>query len=112
MARHIDLLANRLNNLGARLLIDAAEHANEVSGDGTTSCTVVALAILEHGKMMEAHSGSRANLTEFRRGVLDAVRVINKELDSMAEPVTTVEQVRQLALIASNQDERVAELVC
>ena len=42
VARNIDLLASRLENIGARLLIDAAEQANELSGDGTTSCTVLA----------------------------------------------------------------------
>jgi len=94
VAQNIDLLADRLNNLGARLMIDAAEQANEMSGDGTTSCTVIALAILEHGKRLEAFSGCRANLTEFRRGVLEAVQIISNELDAMAQPVTSQEQVR------------------
>ena len=91
MARHIDLLSDRLHNIGARLLIDAAEQANEESGDGTTSCAVVALAILEQGKRLEAITGNRANLTEFRRGVLDAIRVVNSKLDSMAQPVTSTD---------------------
>ncbi len=42
VARKIDLLVDRMENIGARLLIDAAEQANELSGDGTTSCTVIA----------------------------------------------------------------------
>lgn len=84
VARNIDLLSDRLNNLGARLLIDAAEQANEMSGDGTTSCTVIALAILEQGKRLESVSGSRVNLSEFRTGVLDAVRIISEELDEIA----------------------------
>ena len=91
VARNIDLLSDRLNNLGARLLIDAAEQANEMSGDGTTSCTVIALAILEQGKRLESVSGSRVNLSEFRRGVLDGVRIISEELDEISKPVTSVE---------------------
>lgn len=101
MARHIDLLKNKLHNIGARLLIDAAEQANELSGDGTTSCTVIAQSILEQGKRLEA-TGNRANFNDFRKGILDAVAVISKELDRLAQPVTSSEQLRQLALIASN----------
>ena len=42
VARHVSLLHNKLHNIGSRLMIDAAEQANELSGDGTTSCTVIA----------------------------------------------------------------------
>ena len=46
-----------LHNIGAKLLIDAAERANEESGDGTTTCTVIARALLENGtKMLLASS--------------------------------------------------------
>ena len=69
-----------MHNIGSRLLIDAAEQANELSGDGTTSCTVIAQRILEEGKKLSGRV-ERANLTEFRKGVLDAVSVLCTELD-------------------------------
>ena len=49
VATHINLLSDSLENIGARLLIDAAERANEESGDGTTSTAVIARSFLEHG---------------------------------------------------------------
>ena len=50
VATHINLLNDSLENIGSRLLIDAAERTNEESGDGTTSCTVIARSFLENGK--------------------------------------------------------------
>ena len=49
VAQHINLLNDSLENIGARLMIDAAERANEESGDGTTTCTVIARSFIEHG---------------------------------------------------------------
>jgi chaperonin GroEL len=49
VAKQLNLLKPRIGNLGARLLIDAADRANEESGDGTTSCTVIAESILKEG---------------------------------------------------------------
>ncbi len=52
VARQINLLSDKIENIGARLLADAAEQANEMSGDGTTTCTVIAKSILEHGQKL------------------------------------------------------------
>ena len=43
------MLGNRVQNIGAKLLIDAAERTNEESGDGTTSCVVIARSLIEEG---------------------------------------------------------------
>ena len=48
----------------------------------------------------------------YRQGILDAVKYLSSELTKMAQPVTETSQVRQLALIASNQDTEIAELLC
>ena len=82
-------------------MIDAAERTNEESGDGTTTCTVIARSFLEHGKKY-VQTGSQSRLgaqgsfnpVDFRRGIQDAVAEICKQLDSMAVPVTEVEHVR------------------
>ena len=76
-------------------MIDAAERANEESGDGTTTCTVIAKSFLEHGSKFVQTGASRRtgtkgsfNPIEFRRGIQDAVEAICKELDQMAVPVS------------------------
>ena len=66
VARNVDVLgSDKLQSIGAKLLMDAAEQANELSGDGTTSCTVIAQSILEEGRMLM----NTTNLKDFRTGV-------------------------------------------
>ena len=95
VARQINLLQDQMENIGARLLIDAAEQANELSGDGTTTCTVVAQSILEHGqKLQGASQSNRINMIEYRKGILDAVKFLSEELSKLARPVKSTKQIR------------------
>ena len=81
VARNVDVLGNdKMQSIGAKLLMDAAEQANELSGDGTTSCTVIAESILEEGRMLM----NTTNLKDFRTGVQDAIKVLSDELDKLA----------------------------
>jgi chaperonin GroEL (HSP60 family) len=64
-----------MNNIGAKLLIDAALKSNEESGDGTTTCTILANSILEHGsKMLHEFEQSQYNINEVRKGIKFAVK--------------------------------------
>ena len=85
VARYVNLLADRQQNMGARLLIDAAERVNEVSGDGTTSCQVIARSLLENGQKFASLANS--DMKQFRRGVNDATKILCDALDSMAQQV-------------------------
>ena len=71
-------------------MIDAAERANEESGDGTTTCVVIARSFMEHGGKFVRSSSRNGNFNpkEFRKGIQDAVAKLCEELDSMAVPVT------------------------
>jgi chaperonin GroEL len=66
VASHIRLYNEKIQNIGAKLLIDAAQRTNEETGDGTTTCTVIAKSILHHG-INRIQAG--ANPIELRRGI-------------------------------------------
>lgn len=87
VARSINLLAGGgVQNIGSKLLIDAAERTNEDSGDGTTTCTVIANSFLESGqKYLLAAEGT--NIADFRQGIRDSVKLVLSELDKMVIPV-------------------------
>ena len=100
VAQNIDLLNHgALQNIGAKLLIDASAKSNEESGDGTTSTTVIASAILKHGQKMIQHGSS---VMDVKIGMHKAVTQIAQKLDDMAHKIETREEVRQIAMVSSN----------
>lgn len=117
VARHIKMLHNPVMNIGSKLLIDAADRTNEESGDGTTSCTVIARAFIENAsKYMSARgrsdqAGGSFNPASFRRGVQESVQLLCKEIDSFSTPVTSSDQVYQVGMVASNHDKRIADIL-
>lgn len=101
-------LKDKFQNIGARLVQDVANNANEEAGDGTTTAAVLARAIAKEG--FEKISKG-ANPTEFRRGVMLAVDAVVKHLKEMSRPVTTPEEVAQVATISANGDTSVGDLI-
>lgn len=79
-------LEKALVNIGSKLCIDASERTNEESGDGTTTTTVIAKAVLEHGTPL--FLSSNVNQQSFRKGVDFAVKTICNELDKISTKVT------------------------
>ena len=71
-------------------MIDASERANDESGDGTTTCTIIAETILQSGAR---YVGAQTDLMMFRKGVQDAAKMVCDELDKMALPVTSPTQI-------------------
>ena len=74
-----------MHDIGVKLVQDVANNTNENAGDGTTSATVLARAILTEG-LKKIENG--ANGTDVRRGVQKAIKVVLGELDKMAIPGT------------------------
>ena len=103
----------RLTNMGAKLVIDASERANEECGDGTTTATLVAGFILQEGSKLLMSGGGNINPVELRRGILKGVEVICHELDKMAVQIDGADDptLRQVALISSNGDDELADLI-
>uniref|UniRef100_UPI00358E100A 60 kDa heat shock protein, mitochondrial-like n=2 Tax=Myxine glutinosa TaxID=7769 RepID=UPI00358E100A len=101
-------LKDKIKNLGARLVQDVANNTNEEAGDGTTTATVLASSIAKEG--FEKISKG-ANPIEIRRGVMMAVDVVVEELKRISKPVTTPEEISQVATISANGDKEVGDLI-
>jgi len=101
-------LPDKYMNMGARLVQDVANNTNEEAGDGTTTATVLARAIAKAG--FEAVSKG-ANPNEVRRGVMCAVETVTTGLQNMARPVTTSEEIAQVASISANNDSTIGDLI-
>ncbi|XP_043548855.1 60 kDa heat shock protein, mitochondrial isoform X1 [Chiloscyllium plagiosum] len=107
VAKAIDL-KDKYQNIGAKLVQDVANNTNEEAGDGTTTATVLARAIAKEG--FEKISKG-ANPVEIRRGVMLAVDTVIGELKKMSKPVTTPEEIAQVATISANGDKEIGELI-
>jgi len=101
----------RLTNIGAKLIIDASERANEECGDGTTTATLLAGSLLEEGQKLLI--GSSLNPVELRKGIKHSADKLCSILDTMSLKIQGPEDplLRQVALISSNQDTHLADLI-
>ncbi|XP_060785480.1 60 kDa heat shock protein, mitochondrial [Neoarius graeffei] len=107
VAKSIDL-KDKYKNIGAKLVQDVANNTNEEAGDGTTTATILARAIAKEG--FETISKG-ANPVEIRRGVMLAVETIINELKKLSKPVTTPEEIAQVATISANGDAEVGTII-
>merc|ERR1719204_17415 len=101
-------LQDKFQNIGAKLVQDVANKTNEEAGDGTTTATVLARAIAQRGMDNVTHG---ANPVEIRRGLLKAIDAVCEELKNISKPVTTPEEIAQVATISANGDVTVGNLI-
>merc|ERR1719242_2119852 len=101
-------LKDKFQNLGAKLVQDVANNTNEEAGDGTTTATVLARSIAKEGF---EKIGRGANPVEIRKGVMLAVEHVVEELKNMSKPVTTPEEIAQVATISANGDKAIGDLL-
>ena len=101
VAKEIEL-EDPYENMGAQLVREVASKTNDVAGDGTTTATVLAEAIIEQG-MKNVAAG--ANPMMLKRGIEKAVEAIVAEIKRIAKPVDTKEAIENLASIAGNDVE-------
>ncbi|MFI5016243.1 MAG: chaperonin GroEL [Hyphomicrobiales bacterium] len=95
-------------NLGARMLRQAAEKTGEVVGDGTSTATVLAYAIFADGLRNVAAGASAVDL---KRGLDRGAKVVIGALRSLSRPVTTRKERAQVAAISAHNDAEIGELV-
>src|SRR5208283_66766 len=107
IAREIHL-KNQFENMGAQLVKEAAIKTNDIVGDGTTTATVLAQAIIREG--MEA-IGKGGNPVLVKRGVDLAVGRLVEHLRSVAHPVKTEEDYARVAAIPANDDDAVGAVI-
>ncbi len=101
IAKEIEL-EEPLENMGAQLLKEAATKTNDVAGDGTTTATVLAQAIVHEGFKNVA---AGANPMALKRGVEVAVVAVTEEIKKLAIPVAGKEQIAQVASLSAHDNE-------
>jgi chaperonin GroEL len=107
IAREIHL-KNQFENMGAQLVKEAAVKTNDIVGDGTTTATVLAQAIVREG--MRA-IGAGGNPVLVKRGIDLAIGRLVRHLQSVAHPVVTEEEYARVAAISANDDETVGAVI-
>ncbi|AWB09434.1 chaperonin GroEL [Thermodesulfobium acidiphilum] len=108
IAKEIEL-EDPYENMGAQLLKEVASKTNDIAGDGTTTATVLAQAMVQEGLKMVAAGASPLSI---KRGIEKAVEVVIQEIKKMSLPVETKEAIAQVATISANDrfiGEKVAE---
>jgi chaperonin GroEL len=101
-------LQDKFENLGARLLQDVASKTNELAGDGTTTATCLARAIFSETVKNVA---AGCNPMDLRRGIQAAVESVVEYLEKNTQPITTGEEIAQVATISANGDTHVGKLI-
>ncbi|WP_277633236.1 chaperonin GroEL [Avrilella dinanensis] len=108
VAKEVEL-EDTLENMGAQMVKEVASKTNDLAGDGTTTATVLAQAIVKEGLKNVA---AGANPMDLKRGIDKAVEAIVKDLASQTQEVgSTTEKIKQVASISANNDEVIGELI-
>ncbi len=108
VAKEIEL-ADALEDMGAQMVKEVASKTNDLAGDGTTTATVLAQAIVKEGLKNVA---AGANPMDLKRGIDKAVEAIVENLSKQAKKVgDSSEKIKQVATISSNNDENIGELI-
>ena len=108
VAKEIEL-KDPLENMGAQMVKEVASKTNDLAGDGTTTATVLAQAIVKEGLKNVA---AGANPMDLKRGIDKAVEAIVADLAKQAKVVgSDSEKIKQIASISANNDEVIGELI-
>jgi chaperonin GroEL len=108
VAKEIEL-ADPLENMGAQMVKEVASKTNDLAGDGTTTATVLAQAIVKEGLKNVA---AGANPMDLKRGIDKAVEAIVEDLTKQSQTVgNSSEKIKQIASISANNDETIGELI-
>jgi chaperonin GroEL len=101
-------LEDPFENIGAQLAKEIASKTNDIAGDGTTTATVLGQAIVHEGLKNVA---AGANPMALKRGIEKASQLVLEAIKKNAIPVTTREQMAQVAAISANNDPEIGELI-
>ncbi|HKL36100.1 MAG TPA: chaperonin GroEL [Salegentibacter sp.] len=108
VAKEIEL-EDPLENMGAQMVKEVASKTNDLAGDGTTTATVLAQAIVKEGLKNVAAGASPMDL---KRGIDKAVTAITKDLEKQTKEVgDSSEKIKQVASISANNDEHIGDLI-
>jgi len=107
VAKEIEL-KDKFENMGAQMVKEVASQTSDVAGDGTTTATVLAQAILNEGLKAVA---AGMNPMDLKRGIDKAVSVAVKAVESLAVPCTDSKTIAQVGSVSANSDTHVGEII-
>jgi chaperonin GroEL len=107
VAKEVEL-QDKFENMGAQMVKEVASQTSDVAGDGTTTATVLAQAILREG-MKSVASGM--NPMDLKRGIDKAVTAATEELKKLSKPCTDNKAIAQVGTISANSDEAIGKII-
>jgi chaperonin GroEL len=107
VAKEIEL-EDKFENMGAQMVKEVASKTSDVAGDGTTTATVLAQAIVKEGAKAVA---AGANPMDLKRGVDQAVHAIIEQLKSKSKKVTNNEEIAQVGTVSANGDTEIGKMI-
>ncbi|MDR3187298.1 MAG: chaperonin GroEL [Holosporaceae bacterium] len=107
VAKEIEL-SDKFENMGAQMVKEAASKANDLAGDGTTTATVLAQAIVKEALKVVA---SGVNPIDLKRGIDSGVEAIAAMLQSVSKKISTNNEISQIGTISANGDASVGEML-
>ncbi|MBR8278536.1 chaperonin GroEL [Burkholderia cenocepacia] len=107
VAKEIEL-KDRFENMGAQIVKQVASKTADVAGDGTTTATVLAQAIVQEGMK---HVAAGMNPMDLKRGIDKAVGAVLDELRKLSRPISTHKEIAQVGAISANSDEAIGKII-
>ncbi len=107
VAKEIEL-ADKFENMGAQMVREVASKTNDIAGDGTTTATVLAQAVVREGLKAVA---AGMNPMDLKRGVDKAVAVVVEELKKHSKKITTPAETAQVGAIAANGETEIGKMI-
>ncbi|NBS43447.1 MAG: chaperonin GroEL [Acetobacteraceae bacterium] len=107
VAKEIEL-ADKFENMGAQMVREVASKTNDLAGDGTTTATVLAQAIIREGAKAVA---AGMNPMDLKRGIDKAVASIVAELEAKTKKITTSAEVAQVGTLSANGESEIGEMI-
>ncbi|GBR29825.1 MULTISPECIES: chaperonin GroEL [Gluconobacter] len=107
VAKEIEL-ADKFENMGAQMVREVASKTNDIAGDGTTTATVLAQAIIREGAKAVA---AGMNPMDLKRGIDKAVGVVVEELKNNTKKITSPEEIAQVGTISANGETEIGEMI-
>src|SRR5271157_608773 len=107
VAKEIEL-KDKFENMGAQMVREVASKQSSIAGDGTTTATVIAQAIVKEGAKAVA---AGANPLDLKRGVDAAVKAVSAHLEKNSRKVTKSDEIAQVGTISANGDKSIGELI-
>jgi chaperonin GroEL len=107
VAKEIEL-DDKFENMGAQMVREVASKTNDLAGDGTTTATVLAAAIMKEGLKLVA---AGMNPMDLKRGIDIAVTAVVKDIEKRAKKVQSSEEIAQIGTIASNGDKAIGKMI-